>query len=109
MFRTIEFSDGASPVAREDAAPEGPPAEGAHLWVDLTAPNEADLALLGARFGFHPLALEDCAHADQRPKHEEYGGYSFIVSQGFEWDGKTTYAGMSCTRSSAELSGHRAR
>ena len=61
-----------------------PPAAEALLWLDLTAPTDTDLALLGERFRFHPLALEDCAHADQRPKCEEYGDYMFIVSQGFQ-------------------------
>jgi magnesium transporter len=84
MFRVIESKPG-QPLRAEDA-PEitGPPEEDALLWLDLTAPSDEDLALLGARFGFHPLALEDCAHADQRPKCEEYGDYLFIVSQGFE-------------------------
>ncbi|MET0343650.1 MAG: magnesium/cobalt transporter CorA [Polyangiales bacterium] len=88
MFRSIAISDNAAPIVREDVAPDGLPGEGVLTWVDLISPTEADLALLGARFGFHPLALEDCAHADQRPKHEEYGGYSFIVNQGFDWDGE---------------------
>ena len=87
MFRIIESQTG-QPL-RVQEAPEvlGPPATDALVWLDLTAPSDADLALLGARFGFHPLALEDCAHADQRPKAEEYGEYMFIVSQGFECPG----------------------
>jgi magnesium transporter len=30
-------------------------------------------------FQFHPLALEDCAHEDQRPKFEQYPGSLFSV------------------------------
>jgi len=51
---------------------------GAALWIDLS-PDPDDLAWLGQRFGFHPLALEDCAHADQRTKFEEYPEALFAV------------------------------
>jgi magnesium transporter len=85
MFRSIE-SKSSETSLRVSEAPEyiGKPAEGALCWIDVTAPTEADLQLLGSRFGFHPLALEDCAHSDQRPKSEEYGEYLFIVCQGFD-------------------------
>jgi magnesium transporter len=84
MFRIIEGRAGSPLRVEENPELIGPPEEGAKCWIDLLAPTEADLALLGTRFAFHPLALEDCAHADQRPKSEEYGEYMFIVSQGFE-------------------------
>jgi magnesium transporter len=51
---------------------------GAPLWIDC-APTPDNLAFLGATFGFHPLALEDCAHEDQRPKFEQYPGSLFCV------------------------------
>jgi len=51
---------------------------GARLWVDL-GPDPADLDWLHQRFGFHHLALEDCAHEDQRPKLEEYAEAQFCV------------------------------
>lgn len=84
MFRIIESKPGQPLVVRESHEFVRPPAEGYVSWIDLIAPTDEELALLGTRFGFHPLALEDCAHADQRPKAEEYGQYMFIVSQGFE-------------------------
>jgi magnesium transporter len=84
MFRIIELKPGQPPETRDEAEVLGPPAADSLLWLDLLAPSDADLALLGSKFKFHPLALEDCAHADQRPKCEEYGDYMFIVSQGFE-------------------------
>lgn len=85
MFRSIESKPSESPIVLDAPEHIGPPAEeGGFYWLDLTAPREEDLQLLGRRFGFHPLALEDCAHADQRPKSEEYGDYLFIVCQGFE-------------------------
>jgi magnesium transporter len=44
---------------------------GAPIWIDC-APTSEDLAWLGETFGFHPLALEDCAHEDQRAKFDQY-------------------------------------
>ena len=38
------------------------------LWLDLTAPSEAELAWLGGRFGFHPLALEDSRSPGPAPE-----------------------------------------
>jgi magnesium transporter len=51
---------------------------GAPLWLDL-APTPEDLAFLAERFQFHPLALEDCAHEDQRVKFEQFGDQLFMV------------------------------
>jgi magnesium transporter len=51
---------------------------GAPLWLDL-APTPENLAFLGETFGFHPLALEDCAHEGQRSKFEQYPGNVFCV------------------------------
>lgn len=50
---------------------------------------EADaesLALIQERFGFHPLAIEDCASFELRSKIEEYEGYLFIVLHTFTAD-----------------------
>ena len=41
-------------------------------WIDA-APTPEDIAFVGEKFAFHPLALEDAAHQDQRPKLEQYG------------------------------------
>ncbi len=57
---------------RELAAPGSP------IWVDCS-PEPENLDWLASRFGFHPLALEDAAHADQRSKFEDYPGTDFIV------------------------------
>lgn len=66
----------------------GRPSAGAIRWIDLVGQEAVQLAKLGERFGFHPLALEDCAHQDQRPKAEEYGEYLFVVTQGFACPGE---------------------
>ncbi|MEA2655253.1 MAG: magnesium transporter, partial [Chloroflexota bacterium] len=49
------------------------------FWLDIQGPDDKDLALLEKVFGFHHLTIEDIKHQDQRPKLEEYHGYTFIV------------------------------
>ncbi len=51
---------------------------GAPIWIDLP-PTAENIAWVGETFRFHPLALEDCAHEDQRPKFEQYPGSLFTV------------------------------
>jgi len=60
----------------------------APLWLDVYGspspdgaflpPAEEDLQWLAATFGFHPLAIEDCRHFNQRSKVEQYDTYLFI-------------------------------
>lgn len=49
------------------------------MWVDLSAPTDADYDWLVRQFHFHHLAIEDCRHGVQRPKIEEYDDYLFFV------------------------------
>ncbi len=72
-MRVIRIEGGAARVGGRELA--GP---GAPIWIDL-APSDADLRWLGERFGFHPLALEDCANEDQRVKFDQYPGHLFTV------------------------------
>lgn len=77
MLRTLRLEGGKiSSGGRELCAPS--PSPGARLWIDLT-PDAENLAWLRERFGFHPLALEDCAHEGQRPKFDEYVEALFCV------------------------------
>src|SRR5262245_13240528 len=71
----VETFEGSERVA--------PPPPGVMRWVDLQDQDAQTLELLAQRFNFHPLALEDCAHLDQRPKLEEYADHVFLVIQGF--------------------------
>ena len=48
-------------------------------WLDLERPREADREWLEKEFGFHPLAIEDVASRNQRPKLDAYDDYLFIV------------------------------
>src|SRR5688572_21433305 len=49
------------------------------LWLDISDPGEAEVALLRQVFGFHELALEDVTRPHERPRCDAYGGYYFIV------------------------------
>lgn len=49
------------------------------FWLDIENPGDDDYELLEKTFGFHPLALEDIRHQNQRPKLDEYPGYVFVV------------------------------
>ncbi len=48
-------------------------------WLNLERPREADRQWLEEEFGFHPLAIEDVASRNQRPKLDAYDDYLFIV------------------------------
>jgi magnesium transporter len=74
--------EGAASVTEGSDAARQPPS-GVVRWIDLAGQEEEGLRLLGERFGFHPLPLEDCLHFDERPKLEEYGEYLFIVLHAF--------------------------
>jgi magnesium transporter len=49
------------------------------VWADVADPTSDDFIELAEEFHFHPLSIEDCRNAHQRPKVEEYQGYYFIV------------------------------
>jgi len=72
-MRVLRVEGGAARIGGRELVTPGAPA-----WIDC-APTPENLAFLGATFGFHPLALEDCAHEDQRPKFEQYPGELFLV------------------------------
>ena len=57
------------------------------FWLDIEAPDAEDLRMLTETFRFHPLAIEDIEHQNQRPKVDEYPDYNFAVIFLAEWDG----------------------
>ena len=57
-------------------------ASGEFFWLDLHNPNTEDFDVLRDTFGFHPLAVEDSEHFDQRAKLDEYDDFVFIVVYG---------------------------
>jgi magnesium transporter len=52
------------------------------IWVDVVDPTPEEISRIGEEFHFHPLALEDVARGDQRPKVDQYDEYQFIVFYG---------------------------
>ncbi|AMA74144.1 MULTISPECIES: magnesium/cobalt transporter CorA [Aneurinibacillus] len=55
-------------------------------WVNFYAPTLEETRLLNTYFHFHPLAIEDCLHALQRPKVDYYGEYNFFVLHALNQD-----------------------
>ncbi len=50
------------------------------VWLDvLDAPDAGTLETLGRLLHLHPLAVADAANVPQRPKHEAYDGFDFLV------------------------------
>ncbi len=58
------------------------------IWLDMQAPQEADIALLRDEFKFHPLAIEDAIRHHERPKVDSYEGYYFLVFYAITYDEK---------------------
>ena len=54
------------------------------FWVDLAAPTDEEVRILGDVFAFHPLAIEDARSALQFPKLEPYPGYLYLVLHGID-------------------------
>lgn len=78
MISTIALTEGSEllvdvPVDRLD----GPDVK--WYWVDISAPSESELAVLSDHYHFHPLAIEDCLHYNERPKVDYYDHYNFLV------------------------------
>ncbi len=65
-------------LAAEASEPDVIEAAGVR-WLNLERPLEADRDWLEREFGFHPLAIEDVASRNQRPKLDAYDDYLFIV------------------------------
>jgi magnesium transporter len=54
--------------------------ESAVVWLDLRDPDHADLEVLSAEFGLHPVAIEDAVHERERPKLDRYSGYLLLAA-----------------------------
>ena len=55
---------------------------GVFFWLDIHQPNDEDIGTLRDLFAFHPLALEDLASFDQRPKIDTYDDFALLVVYG---------------------------
>jgi magnesium transporter len=60
---------------------------GGFFWLDLDQPGVTDFEILREGFGFHPLAVEDSEHFDQRAKIDDYDDFVFLVVYGASPDG----------------------
>src|SRR5688572_8764846 len=49
------------------------------IWLDLADPSEDELNLIAQEFNLHPLAMEDAAKGNQRPKIDDYEHFYFMV------------------------------
>jgi magnesium transporter len=58
------------------------------LWLDISDPGPAEVALLRRAFGFHELALEEVTKPHERPRCDAYGSYYFIVVYAADHEGK---------------------
>lgn len=61
-------------------------ADGEFFWLDLHQPTAEELSLLADVFKFHPLAVEDADHFDQRPKIDTYDDFILVVAYGANED-----------------------
>lgn len=86
MFRTLSICQSTHAVSVTDGTDAIYPPVDRLRWIDLTKQDAESIRLLGERFQFHPLTLEDCLHFDQRPKFEAYEHYDFLVVHGFRID-----------------------
>jgi len=51
------------------------------VWIGLFEPSEDELEAVAARYGLHPLAVEDALMAHQLPKVDVYGDQLFVVAR----------------------------
>ena len=52
---------------------------GGFVWLGLAEPTQNEFEHVVGELNFHPLAVEDAVHAQQRPKIEEYEGLTFFT------------------------------
>lgn len=89
MITSVRVDQGWQSVAAENLSGALREQAGT-LWVDITGPEEADIAVMHDVFGFHPLAIEDTRNQRQRPKLEEYADYLFLILNTARQNGPNT-------------------
>jgi magnesium transporter len=56
-------------------------------WININGIHDTTiLESVGKKFELHPLVMEDIAHADQRPKMDEFDEYAYLVVQMVRYD-----------------------
>jgi magnesium transporter len=88
MARTRCYRDGA--LVDEDFSLENVSEHLEHessvVWVDLCAPDMAELQLVADELGLHALAVEDATTGRQRPKFNRYTGHDFLTAYSVRLD-----------------------
>src|ERR671922_726313 len=51
------------------------------LWINIERPTSADMSILGQKYAFQKLNLDDCLSKIQIPKIDRYGDHIFIILQ----------------------------
>ncbi len=74
--------DGSERVHFSRETVEARLASGRFFWLDLDQPTAVDFEILRDVFKFHPLAIEDSQHFDQRAKFDDYDDFIFVVVYG---------------------------
>jgi magnesium transporter len=59
------------------------------VWIDLCAPDLAELQLVADELGLHTLAVEDAVSGRQRPKFTRYAGHDFLTAYAVQLDVET--------------------
>ena len=88
----IEYDDGGLAEVKfaDTAAWQAHLPQYATHWLNLHGLHDtALLREIGARYGLHPLVLEDILNTDQRPKVESYGEYLYVVARYLSYDADT--------------------
>jgi magnesium transporter len=83
VFRVLDLPASGKPIVQPGLDHVAPPPGDTIRWIDLVEPDAGGLALLRERFGFHPLAIEDCAAYGLQSKLDDYEGYLFVVVHAF--------------------------
>jgi magnesium transporter len=78
---TVTHADGTSAIATVDDV-RGRCQGSEFFWLDLDGLDAEATDLLLHGFGFHPLAVEDAQHFGQRPKLDDYEGFTYLVIHG---------------------------
>jgi magnesium transporter len=65
-------------------------------WIGLVDPDAEELAVLQARFGLHPLAVEDALSDHLIPKVSMYGDQIFVAARTARLDGEEIHYGEAC-------------
>lgn len=50
-------------------------------WIGLVEPSVEEMARIAARYGLHPLAVEDALTPRHPPKAESYGSFLFVIAR----------------------------